>query len=80
MFVWQNNTIFVRKIYLNKDFISQRKETVFLSTNMAPLASAIVHFEDARKAGSELCRIAQRDFLESIVTSFPYRVATGVPK
>lgn len=70
MFVWQNNTIFVRKICLNKDFISQRKETVFfLSTNTAALASAIVHFEDARKAGSELCRIALRDLLENIVTS-----------
>lgn len=50
MFVWQKNTIFDRKICLNKDFISQRKKTAFWSTNMAALASAIVHFEDARKA------------------------------
>ena len=75
MFVRQKkNTIFIRKICLNKDFCSQRKKTVFffLSTNMAALASAIVHFEDTRKAGSELCQTALRDVLENIITSFPY--------
>lgn len=70
----KKNTIFIRKMCLNKDFCSQRKKTVFffLSTNMAALASAIVHFEDTRKAGSELCQTALRDVLENIITSFPY--------
>lgn len=73
-FVWQNNTIFVRKFAWTKTLVRSEKKLLCLCRPTWPPWRQQFHFEDARKAGSEWCRIALPDFLENIVTSFPYRV------